>query len=471
MIIEDALPMEEEVVPKSRSKKPASKKKRSADEVSKLSDGFIKRKRTISPRTPTTSQPKSAKLPVPQRLPGEEEATAEQGITAARQAADLTRNPAWKCTEIWSMAGMYLKVRIEVYHYTIRPARAKEFWTVAAALWARFKCRTIQHRDWALELAVKLSPIAHRTEGEVFAAASDMLDHCETDADFEREFVKVTGGRTWVPTVAGMVRQAMLGDREATEVVRLVNRPLADTSLNADYRSSHVTFLKGEGEHLYEAEVLGDGICWLRSILMCIPGTIHSQKTWDNDTGELLIENRTSAELEAVDPKSKSGAQHFGALTREWKAAIEGVAEFIRLNPLTYARELQRAILTNETEGMPPLPPDRVEFDFKKAAFINGGAEDYIMVNHEDKKLWFTILDQRYPEMPRPVKMLICCKVMTEEAAMTIAELYNIKVWELTERMGMVKVHYEQGTSTMSIGEFVSKQIPKRPTRSRKTVQ
>jgi hypothetical protein len=67
--------------------------------------------------------------------------------------------------------------------------------------------------------------------------------------------------------------------------------------------------------------------------------------------------------------------------------------------------------------------------------------------------------------------MLICCKVMTEEAAMTIAELYNIKVWELTERMGMVKVHYEQGTSTMSIGEFVSKQIPKRPTRSRKTVQ
>ena len=134
----------------------------------------------------------------------------------------------------------FLQVKVDIVHYVLRPAVVNGYEDVAAALWARFKCRSIAYRDWALKTALLLSEPDHLSEGEVFAKASLLLDEWNETDDLGEADAATRGSlqeRPWIPTSVGLMRQYAIGDRSSSTYLRIVNRPLQDRYANSQEQS------------------------------------------------------------------------------------------------------------------------------------------------------------------------------------------------------------------------------------------
>jgi len=361
--------------------------------------------------------------------------------------------------EMMDMLCRFLRIKADIIHYVLRPATSNGYEDVAAALWSRFKCRTLRHRDWALRTAVTMAG-QRSTEGEVFAQASEYLD-----AWGERESIEVadatvrgnTAPRPWIPTTVGLMRQYAIGDREGPIEIRLVNRPLQERYSNGGYGESHVSYLVGSGDNLYEQEVNADGYCWIRSILMQYPQSQHGQKRWNPETGETLGAGKTSGSLTVRKFTSPRGADLLESLNREILAVVDRLAEYIANNPVQFQDAVDNINRVNTVEWE-PLQEGHVQYEYIDARRLMAQAEDYIVVNFDEKRAWITQLNHRFRSVPLPVKMLVTAWVVDMAGAEELVRRYVSREWAFSHKLGMVTRRGH--TTAVAFREYVREVLP-----------
>ena len=400
-------------------------------------------------------------LPKAKAVPGQDRASLQQKHDAHEQAAVLRRNPTYAKQEVIDSMCLLLQVKVDIVHYDLRPATANGYEDVAAALWARFKCRSLAYRDWALRMAIQLSEPNQLTEGEVFAKASVLLDEWEEGDDIRTADETVRGGRPmrpWVPTVVSVLRQYAIGDRSGATHLRILNRPLQERYNSGGYEDSHLSYLVGDGDRLYEHEVPADGYCWLRSVLMQLPQSNHGKKSWHADTGSLQSHSRTSKTTKLIPVHTKKGVQALQALNKEAEAVARETAEFITLNPKLFAEALDRATSGTNVADSEPLQPGRVQYEFRDAIKLNSIAEDYVMPSHPARGPWLSRLNAEFRWTPRAAMVLVICWTTSYEAAATLLRSYEAGDWALAQKLGMVVKRGDR--RPMTIRAYVSEVLP-----------
>jgi len=347
-----------------------------------------------------------------------------------------------------------LNVKLDIVHYVIRPSTTNSYTDVAASLWARFKCRSLAYRDWALCAAVTNAELGHSTEGEVFTAASRYLDQWDEDDDIQTADAAIRKKKKaqlkWIPTTIGINRQYAVGDRSGSVHLRLIN--------NGDgYGQPHYSFLTGSGGGQLENEVLADGYCWLRAILMQLPQSLHFSKSWDPDTGVLLSQSKTAKKGQPLHAHTQKGSQSMAVLDREVKAVVAALAEFIILNPLHLKDAIQIAKFNTDVLGMEPLPPMHSEYEFMAARRLLTMAEDYLMPNH-GRNSWPGVLEAQFRAIPKAVVMVTVCWTITYKGAETALKAYEAGNWSLHHKLGLVLK--KGSTVPLTIKEYFTEILP-----------
>ncbi len=343
--------------------------------------------------------------------------------------------------EVLDMACIFLRVKVDIVHYDLRPASANGYEDVAAALWARFKCRSLAYRDWALSMAVLFAEPNHRSEGEIFARASLLLDEWSEEDDLKTADTAVRGSTPslpWVPTTVGLMRQYAIGDRTSHSHLRILNRPLQDRYASGGFEDSHISYLVNEGEWLYEHEVLAEGNCWLRAILMQIPQSNHGKRPWHADTGSMQSQSRTSKATLTIPSYTKKGVRTMNSLDKEIRAVATEVGKFISLNPGLFREAIKRATVDTDVEDSEPLAHGRVQYEFRQAFKLNSRAEDYAMPTETPRSPWITRLTGEFRSIQRPVIVLVVSWTTTLGAAEAILQGYEAGDWALSHKLGMV---------------------------------
>ena len=243
--------------------------------------------------------------------------------------------------------------------------------------------------------------------------------------------------------------------RSARTAMRIIVRQLGENLENTD---SHLTYLLGEGPSLREHEVLGDGHCWLRCVLMQIPNSYHGQKTWNEETGELMTGGKMT-QLKRVDRASSSGGRVYNCLEKEVMAVAEKVAHFIRNNPIAYGLAEEKTMgagicvpYSGQTD------PGRRTYEYHVAKSLKLKAEKYRWLNHPDKEGWLTVLNRNKGKAPESVLHLISCWSVTCDTALGLLRRFNEGEWSLAKILGMVKVRGRNGL--VEIEEYVASVYP-----------
>ena len=385
------------------------------------------------------------------------EPSEEQRRKAEAAAGVLSVRTTWPTMEVWDMAYQMLEIKVDVLSYSLLPHKENGYTDVVAALWARFKHRSVRHRDWAMMLALSSLP-EEVSEAEVFVKASELMDRYSRSEGFVNAIMELTAKlrvlKEWKDTELRIEKKYELGKRGPGNTIRLVVRQ----GEQLKSMMAHVTYLVGEGPDLREHEVLGDGHCWLRCVLMQIPVSFHGQKIWNEETGDVMSGGKMTP-LKRVDRASHQGSITYGCLEREVIVVAERVSIFITTNPIEYCQAEERAL-----EGGTNIPhsrhadPARKEYEYHQAVVLKLKAENYLRLNHPDKGEWLTNLNAKRKGAPESVLNLVACWSMTCETAVGLLKRFNEGEWSLAKQLGMVKVRGENGI--MEFGEYVASKYP-----------
>ncbi len=403
--------------------------------------------------------PKAQKwMRFPQALHPNQVPTEEQIAKAVAAAGVLSVRTTWPTMEVWDMAYQMLGIKVDVMSYSLLPHKGNGYTDVAAALWARYKNRSVRHRDWAMLLAVSSLP-EEVEEAEVFIKASEFLDRYSRAEGFMNAMMEVTGKgkalKEWKDTDLQIERRYELGMRSSAKTMRLIVRQTGEQLKNM---MAHVTYLIGDGPDSREHEVLGDGHCWLRCVLMQIPVSFHGQKTWNEESGDVMTGGKMT-QLKRVDRASGQGSRTYGCLEKEIVVVAEKVAHFIMANPIAYCQAEERTSGAGiETAHHRQADPARKEYEYHRAEVLKLKAENYLRLNHPDKGDWLTNLNSKKRGAPESVLNLVACWSMTCETAAGLLKRFNEGEWSLAKPLGMVKVRGENGL--VEFGEYVASKYP-----------
>ncbi len=256
----------------------------------------------------------------------------------------------------------------------------------------------------------------------------------------------------------GILRQYAIGDRASPHYIRLVNRPLQERYNRGGYGESHISYLLGSGDKLREQEVLGDGYCWLRAIVMQIAASSHGKKIWDADTGETQSLSRTAGRPQTLRSSTQKGARMLEALNKEITCVVEGLAEFIANNPILLQEASDNANNNTEIIGWETLEVGRLQYEFMQANKLKSRAEDYTMVNHPHKTSWVSRLNAEFKVAGKVVKNVAVCWTNSYEGAAELVRRFEVGEWTLAHKLGMVT---KRGTTEpITIKNYVTEVVP-----------
>jgi len=350
------------------------------------------------------------------------------------------------------MACRFLKVKADLVYYVLRPSTENGYEDVAAALWAMFKHKSIRARDYALRKAASISQPGCTSDAEVFVLAHRILMDLPDDESVTSDDI-TRGLKPWVPTTIACIKQYSMGDRSSSVLLRLINRPLQDRYDSGGFAQSHLSYLLHTGQEVKEHEVLADGFCWLRSILMQLPKSRHGHKLWETATGNLL-----TGSSKAVMSHTQKGAKAFAPLLEELEAVSAALAQYIEINPRLLRDALREATLGTWVEDMTALEPNRAEYDFKTAIRWSLRGEYYLRLNNTNKRLILQRMKTEFREIPPAVITLVVGWVTTPEGAHSLLKAYQNGEWSLDQKMGMVR---KKGSSqAMTIKDYAMEMLP-----------
>jgi hypothetical protein len=298
------------------------------------------------------------------------------------------------------------------------------------------------------------------TEGELFAKASEYLDLFDEDESIDVADASArrnTPVILWRATSVGMMTQYTIGDTSAPVSMRLVNRPLQERYNSGGFGDSHVSYLLGAGANLLEHEVYADGFCWLRAILMQYQGSLHQSKRWDSDTGDTKVRERTGS-WATKKASTTRGAEILIPLNREITIVVDKLAEFIANNPVYFQEAVDKLNSVDNARDWEPFEQGRAQYEYGQAFRLLTHAEDYTVINFDEKKTWLTRVNQRFRSVPLPVKVLAVNWVTYRDAAVNLVGRYVDNEWALHHKLGMVTKRGQ--TEQMTIKDYVKEVLP-----------
>ena len=190
---------------------------------------------------------------------------------------------------------------------------------------------------------------------------------------------------------------------------------------------------------------------------MQYPQSQHGQKRWNPETGETLGAGKTSGSLIVRKFTTPRGADLLESLNREILAVVDRLAEYIANNPVQFQDAVDNINRVNTVEWE-PLQEGQVQYEYIDARRFMARAEDYIVVNFDEKRSWITQLNQRFRSVPLPVKMLVTAWVVDMAGAEELVRRYVSREWAFSHKLGMVTKRGH--TTPVVFREYVREVLP-----------
>jgi len=273
------------------------------------------------------------------------------------------------------------------------------------------------------------------TDADLFVRACEILGEFKDNDQPWADSETTKGLKQWKPTELGYVTQYTMGDKTSSRHIRLISRPLQQRYGSGGFEEAHLSFILNDGPQLYEHEVIADGNCWLRAILMQLPHTRHGQKQWDPATGNLMS---GLAKPTPVAPHTLKATRLLAPLLEELEAVSVAVAEFIKLNPDLLADALRAATLATHVEDMADLPQGRVEYEYRIAYKWYLRGTYFTHLSHAHKRQVLNKVQTNYGGLPATILFLTVYWCIRYDDAAVLLRAYHREEWSLAPKMGMI---------------------------------